>query len=72
MPSPKNKKGIQKLVGRVAALNRFIPKSSDRCLPFFTLLKGNKDFQWDDKCEAAFQDLKKFLTSPPLLTKPHF
>ena len=54
----------------MVTLSCFIPKSSDRCLPFFTLLKGNKAFQWDKKCKAAFQDLKKFLMTHLLLTKP--
>ena len=69
MPSPKNKKGIHKLDGLVAACSRFSPKSFDRCLPFFTLLKGSKTFNWDESCEAAFQKLKQFLTTPPLLAK---
>ena len=36
----------------------------------FKLLKGNKTFEWDEKCKYAFQDLKKFLMTPLLLTKP--
>ncbi|KFK42631.1 hypothetical protein AALP_AA1G020200 [Arabis alpina] len=34
------------------------------------LLRGNKTFVWDDKCEAAFNELKSYLTSPPVLSKP--
>ncbi|CAL8992967.1 unnamed protein product [Prunus brigantina] len=34
-----------------------------------TLKKGHKD-KWDDECEVAFQNLKTYLTSPPLLSKP--
>jgi hypothetical protein len=40
MEEPKTKKDIQKLNGRVAALNRFISKSAKRSLPFFKALKG--------------------------------
>jgi len=29
-----------------------------------------ENFRWDDECEAAFQGLKKYLTSPPLISKP--
>lgn len=46
MPSLKNKGDIQKLAGRVTVLNQFIPKSFDRCLPFFLLLKGNNHMGW--------------------------
>ncbi|KAK0570756.1 hypothetical protein LWI29_005946 [Acer saccharum] len=68
--SPKCIKDVQKLTGRVAALNRFISKSSERCLPFFNTLRKNKTFEWNDDCEKAFQDLKAYLKSPPLLSKP--
>jgi hypothetical protein len=40
MEEPKTKKDIQKLNGRVAALNRFISRSAERSLPFFKALKG--------------------------------
>lgn len=60
MPSPKKNRDMQKLAGLVAELNQFIPKSSDRCIHFFMLLKGSKTFIRDDKCETAFQDLKRF------------
>ena len=39
MASPKTVKEVQKLTGRIAALNRFVSKETDRCLPFFKTLK---------------------------------
>lgn len=42
LPLSKILKDIQKLTCRVATLNRFISQSSDKCLLFFNLLKGNK------------------------------
>ncbi|KAK0597114.1 hypothetical protein LWI29_021948 [Acer saccharum] len=68
--SPRCIKDVQKLTGRVAALNRFISKSSERCLPFFNTLRKNKTFEWNDECKKALQDLKVYLKSPPLLSKP--
>ena len=35
MASPRTVKEVQKLTGRIAALNRFVSKASDKCLPFF-------------------------------------
>ena len=35
MVSPKTVKEVQKLTGRIAALNRFVFKVTDKCLPFF-------------------------------------
>ena len=59
-------KAVQSLNGKVAALNRFISKATDKCLPFFRVLK--KSFEWTDECQKAFEDLKKYLSSPPLLS----
>jgi hypothetical protein len=37
MKHPQSKKEIQKLAGRIAALNGFIAKLAERSLPFFTV-----------------------------------
>ena len=34
------------------------------------LLKKGVRFSWDDKCEQAFQILRKLLTSAPVLAQP--
>ena len=52
MTSPKTVKEVQMLTGRIAALNRFISKATDKCLPFFKTLK--QAFAWTDECEAMF------------------
>ena len=64
--SPRTVKAVQSLNGKVAALNRFVLKATDKCLPFFQVLK--KSFEWTDECQKAFEDLKKYLSSPPLLS----
>ena len=66
MESPKNIKEVQSLTGRVAALNRFVSKATDKCLPFFKILR--KAFEWTEECQKAFQDLKVYLTTAPLLS----
>ena len=63
---PQNIKEVQSLTGRVAALNRFIFKAIDKCLPFFRILR--KAFEWMDDCQRAFEDLKAYLTTTPLLS----
>ena len=59
-------KEVQSLTGRVAALNRFVSKATDKCLPFFKVLK--KALEWTDECQRAFQDLKTYLITAPLLS----
>ncbi|KAJ9541250.1 hypothetical protein OSB04_027756 [Centaurea solstitialis] len=68
--SPRNVKEVQKLTGRVAALNRFISRSSDKCHLFYNVLRKNQGFNWTEAHEKALQDLKQYMASPPLLTKP--
>ncbi|GKV35451.1 hypothetical protein SLEP1_g43714 [Rubroshorea leprosula] len=74
----KSVKDIQRLTRRVAALHRFISKSVDKCLPFFKIMRlavqkdessKQKKFKWNQECQAAFDELKSYLSSPPLLTK---
>ncbi|KAL5539172.1 hypothetical protein UlMin_044785 [Ulmus minor] len=62
---------FMRLTGRIAALNRFISRVTDRCKPFFQALRKGKDFIWTADCEQSFQELKSYLGKPPLLSKPH-
>ena len=55
MESPKNQKDVQKLTECIATLSRFISKSTDKCIPFFNTLQGNKQSQWTKECEMEFQ-----------------
>ena len=41
-------KEVQNLNGKIAALTRFISKATDKCLPFFRILR--KLFEWTDEC----------------------
>ncbi|KAA3467173.1 gag-pol polyprotein [Gossypium australe] len=68
MPPLQTIKYIQRLIGRVVALNRFISRMPDKCLPFFGALRTS--FSWIEECQAAFEELKLYLTSPLLLKSP--
>src|SRR3989337_825385 len=61
---------MQKLAGCVTSLGRFISKMGERALPFFKLMKKKGPFEWTPKAEAAFEDLKRYLTSPPVMVAP--
>ena len=61
---PKTVKEVQSLNNKVGALNRFISRVTDKCLLFFRTLK--KLFEWTIECQQAFEDLKTYLSSPPL------
>ena len=66
MELPKNIKKVQSLTGRVTTLNRFVSKATYKYLPFFKVLR--KVFEWKNECQKAFQDLKVYLTTAPLLS----
>ena len=67
---PQNPKEVQKLTGIIAALNCFISRLADRCRPFFLLLNKWKGFEWTEECALAFQQLKKYLSRPPIMSSP--
>lgn len=70
MSSPKDLKQLQILNKRITSRNRFMSSATDRCLPFFKILRKESQFEWTEECERAFKDLKIYLGSTPLLTKP--
>ena len=69
IPSPTCIKDVQRLTRRIAALSRFISKSSKMCHLLFNALRKSKSFEWTPAYEEALNQLKKYLTSPPLLSK---
>ena len=71
MRSPTSVKEVQQLTGRMAALSRFVSTGGEKGHPYFQCLKRNSRFAWTDECEAAFLKLKEYLTTPPVLCKPH-
>ena len=69
MQPPTNTREVQRLTRRIVALSLFVSRSSDKCQPFFQVLK--KAFHWDAHCEEAFAALKTYLSSPtPILVSP--
>jgi hypothetical protein len=70
MQDPVSVKDVQKLTGRVAALNRFISRAAERTLPFFQVLRSSKNIQWSETQKQAFQELKDYLSNMTKLCPP--
>jgi hypothetical protein len=70
MMPPRSTRDVQRLTGILAALNRFISKSTERSLPFLKTLRGAKDFAWGPEQAAAFTSLKQHLSELETLTSP--
>ena len=45
MKPPTSRKQVQKLTGRLAALNRFISRSAEKGIPFFRTLRSSYHFE---------------------------
>ncbi|XP_050365410.1 uncharacterized protein LOC126783920 [Argentina anserina] len=72
MAQPILKKDVEALQGRLVALSRFISRLTDKCEPFFRLLRRSKSklIEWTPDCQEAFQGLKDYLAAVPLLSTP--
>ncbi|CAM8887659.1 unnamed protein product [Rhodiola kirilowii] len=70
MPEPKSLKELRGLQGRLAYIRRFISNLAGRCQPFSHLMKKDAPFVWDDKCRKAFDNIKKYLSTAPVLGAP--
>jgi hypothetical protein len=70
MEEPWSIRDVQKLTGRIAALNRFIPRSAGRSLPFFKVLQSSSKFEWGEEQKKAFSNLKVYLENMIKTTSP--
>ncbi|RVW13629.1 Pol polyprotein [Vitis vinifera] len=70
MPAPKTEKEIRGFLGRLQYISRFIARLTDICEPIFRLLRKNQPTVWNDDCQFAFEKIKEYLLSPPVLVPP--
>nr|GEX82471.1 reverse transcriptase domain-containing protein [Tanacetum cinerariifolium] len=70
---PRTIKEVQSLNGKLASLNKFLSKSTEKSLPLFKTLKKcikKSDFHWTPEMEQAFKQLKQHLSKLPMLVAP--
>jgi hypothetical protein len=68
--TPQNVSEIQSFLGLAGYYRRFIEGFSKIAKPMTELLEKGKMFEWTPWHEASFQELKKRLTTAPILTMP--
>jgi hypothetical protein len=66
----KDLKGVQRVMGCLAALSRFISRLGERGLPLYRLLRKAECFSWTPEAEEALGNLKALLTNAPILVPP--
>ena len=64
---PKSVFEIRSFLGLAGYYRRFIEDFSRIATPMTRLTRKEVKFDWDDRCEEAFQELKRRLTSAPIL-----
>jgi hypothetical protein len=67
---PMNASEIRSFLGLAGYYRRFIKDFSKIAKPITRLLEKNMDFDWTEECQASFEELKKRLTSAPVLILP--
>jgi hypothetical protein len=66
----KDLKGVQRVMGCLAALGRFISRLGERGLPLYRLLRKAECFTWTPEAEEALGNLKALLANAPILVPP--
>ncbi|XP_056166360.1 uncharacterized mitochondrial protein AtMg00860-like [Syzygium oleosum] len=59
---------VRSFLGLAGYYRRFVEGFSALAMPLTRLLKKETRFEWTDKCERSFQELKQRLTTAPVLT----
>ena len=69
---PETKVELQSLISKINFIQRFIANLSGKIQPFSSLLKLKADqkFMWGEAQQKALEEIKQYLTSPPVLVPP--
>jgi hypothetical protein len=66
----KDLKGVQRVMGCLAALSRFISRLGEKGIPLYHLLRKTERFTWTPEAEEALGNLKALLSNVPILVPP--
>ncbi|RDX99224.1 Retrovirus-related Pol polyprotein, partial [Mucuna pruriens] len=72
LPNPTSVWEVRSFLGHAGFYRRFIENFSKLALPLSTLLQKDVDFNFDQPCIKAFQELKDKLTSSPIFQAPNW
>jgi len=70
MRNPKSVKEIQKMIDKLIAMSKFIPKLAEKASPIIRLLKKKNKFEWSQEYEELFTHLEYFMETPSVIQKP--
>ena len=67
LQQPVDKKGVQRLLGMLTYVSKFVKGFSDKTTPLRNLLKDNVVFLWTEEHTQALEKIKKILCNQPVL-----
>jgi hypothetical protein len=70
MKPPTNLKEVQMFTGCLASLSHVISRLGEKALPLYQLMKKSNTFVWTTQADAAFKELKRMLSTSPVLASP--
>ena len=70
-PVPSSQKNLQSFLGLASYYHRFIRNFAHIAAPLHALAHKDRDWVWTPQCRVAFFELKKALTSTPVLVLPN-
>ena len=71
MALPRSTKEVRSFVGLCAYYRRFVKGFADIARPLHRATEADRAFCWTEECQQAFYELKRALTSPPVLAYPN-
>ena len=69
-PRPTNVTEVRSFLGLAGYYRRFVENFSIIAVPLTKLTQKRVKFEWNDRCEQSFQELKQRLVSAPILVLP--
>ena len=69
---PKNQRSVRMFLGLVGFYRKFIAGFAGKSLALTELLKQDLAFVWTEQCQREFDELKRVITSSPILILPNF
>ena len=70
MPPPTTPKEVRQFLGLVGYYRKFVPKFADIARPLTNLTKLDVPYEWNNRCQEAFEFLKQMLLKEPILKYP--
>lgn len=71
-PTPTSVSQLRSFVGLTSYYRRFVKNYARVARPLHSLTGKNQPYVWTDECQAAFEELKRLLTTAPVLVFPEF